>query len=81
MKIPRDCNASVLIKALRKQYGYEPVRQIGSHITLTTQEKGEHSVTVPNHSPLKVGTLQGILKDVSEHHEVNLQELLRLLGL
>lgn len=81
MKIPRDCNASTLIKALRKHLNYEIIRQAGSHITIATPDKGGHSVTVPNHNPIKVGTMQGILKDIAEHHEIKLQELVRLLDL
>ena len=34
---------------------------------LTTQEGGEHHVTVPNHDALRTGTLNGVPKDVAEH--------------
>jgi len=66
MKIPRDLSAKVLIKALKK-YGYEPIRQSGSHITLATKIAGNHSVTIPNHDPLKIGTLSSILQNIAEH--------------
>lgn len=66
MKIPRDLSAKVLIKSLKK-YGYEPIRQSGSHITLTTKIGGIHSVTIPNHDPLKIGTLSSILQNIAEH--------------
>jgi predicted RNA binding protein YcfA (HicA-like mRNA interferase family) len=52
MKVPRDISGNDLLKLL-KIYGYEPTRQSGSHIRLTTQQMGEHHITVPNHSPLK----------------------------
>jgi len=42
----------------------------------TTQQRGEHHVTIPDHSPLKTGTLHGILKDVAAHHGMNLEELI-----
>ncbi|MEA3208790.1 MAG: hypothetical protein QOE70_1847 [Chthoniobacter sp.] len=58
MKVPRDLGASDLIRALRV-LGYERVRQDGSHIRLTTIVGGTHHVTVPNHRPLKTGTLLG----------------------
>ena len=48
MKIPRDVNASDLIRALRG-LGYESVRQDGSHVRLTSAVGGTHHVTVPNH--------------------------------
>jgi predicted RNA binding protein YcfA (HicA-like mRNA interferase family) len=49
MKLPRDLSGPELAKLLRK-VGYELTRQTGSHLRLTTQQQGEHHVTVPNHS-------------------------------
>lgn len=80
MKIPRDCNAPELVRALRR-LGYETQRQTGSHIQVTTPRGGEHHVTIPNHRPLKVGLLHGVLKDVAEHHGMTVEELLRELGI
>jgi predicted RNA binding protein YcfA (HicA-like mRNA interferase family) len=77
MKLPRDIDANQLAQAL-KQLGYQATRQTGSHIRLTTQENGEHNITVPNHSPIKVGTLNAILRDVGEHFELSRDQLLRL---
>ena len=37
---------------------------------------GEHHITVPAHNPLKVGTLNAILRDVAEHFDLNRDELL-----
>ena len=76
MKIPRDCTGQHLVKALRK-FGYSIVRQSGSHIIMTTQRDGEHHVTVPNHRPIKVGTLHDTLKDIAAHHHLTVEELLR----
>jgi predicted RNA binding protein YcfA (HicA-like mRNA interferase family) len=79
MKIPRDIGASELIRALRV-LGYESVRQDGSHIRLTTTRDGTHHVTVPNHRPLKTGTLLGgVLKPVAAHHKLTVEELLDIL--
>ncbi|MBC7981431.1 MAG: type II toxin-antitoxin system HicA family toxin [Armatimonadetes bacterium] len=58
MKLPRDVAAGDIIVALRV-LGYEPARQAGSHIRLTTTLGGSHHVTIPNHPPLKTGTLLG----------------------
>ena len=81
MKIPRDINASDLIRALRA-LGYEPTRQDGSHIRLTTTAGGTHHLTVPNHRPLKTGTLLGgVLKPVAAHHKLTIEELLGKLRL
>ncbi len=81
MKMPRDVAASDLIRAMRV-LGYSPTRQEGSHIRLTTQVEGTHHVTIPNHRPLKRGTLLGgILKPVASHHKMTVAELLDNLDL
>lgn len=80
MRIPRDKSASDLIKGLRC-LGYAVTRQTGSHIRITTAQNGQHHETIPNHTPIKVGTLNGILKSVAEHHRVSLEQLLHMTGL
>lgn len=79
MKIPRNLSGADLGKSLRK-LGYERVRQDGSHIRLSTDVNGQHHVTVPNHSPLRVGTLSAILKAVAHHHKLTLEALLEKIG-
>lgn len=76
MKLPRDLCGEDVVKGLVK-IGYVVVRQKGSHIRLTTDRNGQHHVTVPNHQSIKVGTLAGVFKDVSEHLGVERDELLR----
>lgn len=78
MKLPRNVSGEDLIKALRK-LGYEVLRQRGSHIRLKTSEKGEHYITIPNHSPLKAGTFSSILAAIAEHHEMTKDELVEKL--
>lgn len=78
MNLPRDIDAQQLIKALLK-FGYEPTRQNGSHIRLTTQQNGQHHITIPNHDPLKIGTLNAILTEVAQHFGVSKQELIEKL--
>ena len=46
---------------------------------MTTQQPSEHHVTMPAHDPLKVGTLNAILRDVGEHVQLDRKALLRLL--
>lgn len=78
MRVPRDLSGPELIRRLER-LGYVATRQSGSHIRLTTNENGEHHVTVPNHDPLRVGTLSAILGAVAVHHGVDRDALLRLL--
>lgn len=81
MKLPRDLSAGNLEKALGRAYGYRFTRQLGSHRRLTTQTGGEHHVTIPNHDPLRPGTLRAILREVMIHHRLTLQQVLQELGL
>jgi predicted RNA binding protein YcfA (HicA-like mRNA interferase family) len=78
MKLPRDISGKNLIKAL-SILGYQVTRQTGSHIRLTTEQNGQHSLTIPAHNPLRVGTLNSILKDVANHHALSLKELIKIL--
>ena len=56
----------IFAKAIKK-LGYEVTRQTGSHLRLTTFESGQHHVTVPRHTPLRVGTLASILDSIATH--------------
>jgi predicted RNA binding protein YcfA (HicA-like mRNA interferase family) len=78
MRLSRNIDASQLIKALQK-FGYEPTRQSGSHIRLTTKQNGQHHITIPQHDPLKIGTLNAILTDVAQHLGIPKQELIERL--
>ena len=75
MKIPRDLSGKELIKLLGK-YGYNITTQRGSHIKITTQKNGEHHLAVPNHSPLKIGTLNGIITQVANHFSITKNQVL-----
>ncbi|MHB8569767.1 MAG: type II toxin-antitoxin system HicA family toxin [Metallibacterium sp.] len=78
MRIPRDLSGADLVKHLGK-LGYAVSRQTGSHLRLTRNEDGEHHVTIPNHDPLRIGTLAAILDSVAKHLGVSRDELLELL--
>ncbi|MFA7421911.1 MAG: type II toxin-antitoxin system HicA family toxin [Melioribacteraceae bacterium] len=76
MKIPRDISGEQLINALAN-LGYQVTRQKGSHIRLTAViDSQEHHITIPNHSPLKIGTLNNILNDVALHNKVTKDEVM-----
>ena len=76
MKFPRDVSSDQLIKLL-ESLGYEITRQRGSHIRLSY--RGKHFITVPAHKQLKLGLLKSILREVSEYHEINVEELIKKL--
>jgi predicted RNA binding protein YcfA (HicA-like mRNA interferase family) len=77
MRLPRDIDSEQLVKALGR-LGYRVARQTGSHIRLHCEEPS-HSITVPEHRPIKVGTLSAILADVAERHEIEKSELIKRL--
>jgi len=74
-RLPRNLSGKALSNKLKK-LGYKPTRQVGSHIRLTTEQNGIHHITIPDHTPLKIGTLSNILKDVAEHFEISKKELM-----
>ncbi len=74
MKLPRNISSQELIKSLQK-LGYFISRQKGSHIRLTTNSNGEHHITIPNHNPVKIGTLSSIIGDVASHFKQTKEEI------
>jgi len=69
LRSPGDLSGKELIKLLSK-YGYTIITQRGSHINITTQENGELHFALSNHSPLKIGTLNGIITQIANHFSV-----------
>jgi predicted RNA binding protein YcfA (HicA-like mRNA interferase family) len=78
MRLPRELSGSDLAQALRT-LGYSMTRQTGSHLRLTTHEHGEHHLTIPQHTPLRIGTLSAILADVATHFDLTREQLLQRL--
>ena len=78
MRIPRDISGQDLVSHL-KLYGYTISRQTGSHIRLTTSKNGQHHITIPNHNPLKIGTLSSIIADIAQHFNITKEEILQQL--
>ncbi|HHV06755.1 MAG TPA: type II toxin-antitoxin system HicA family toxin [Firmicutes bacterium] len=76
MRLPRDINAQQLVTALGK-LGYQVTRITGSHIRLTKiGTGGEYHITIPNHNPLRVGTLNAILKEIAVQENMSKNKLL-----
>jgi predicted RNA binding protein YcfA (HicA-like mRNA interferase family) len=77
MRTPRNLAGDELIKRLG-WFGYEPTRQSGSHVRLTRRSPdGEDHITVPLHSPLRVGTLNAILSEIAGNLGVSKDDLIR----
>jgi predicted RNA binding protein YcfA (HicA-like mRNA interferase family) len=77
VKLPRDLGGPPLAKLLSR-YGYQVMRQEGSHLRLTSSVRGvEHHITIPAHRDLKVGTLAKILAEVAAYLEMSRSDLER----
>jgi predicted RNA binding protein YcfA (HicA-like mRNA interferase family) len=75
LRLPRDLSGHELAKMLRR-YGYEVIRQTGSHIRLKSNLRGApHQVTVPDHEALKLGTLNAIISTVAKYLERDRSQL------
>lgn len=79
MKVPRDLSGTQLIKVLCREWGYRQVHQEGSHVILQTEMPGHQRLSVPNHNPLRVGTLNSIVRTVAAHKGVDRQTVLNSL--
>lgn len=80
MKVPRDLSGAQLVKVLCRDWGYRTVHQEGSHIILQTDVPHHQRLSVPNHNPLRIGTLNSILRVVAAHKGVDRQALLDCLS-
>jgi predicted RNA binding protein YcfA (HicA-like mRNA interferase family) len=79
MKVPRDLSGAQLVKVLCRDWGYRVVHQEGSHIILQTDAPSHQRLSAPSHSPLRVGTLNSIVRAVSLHKRIERQQLLDVL--
>lgn len=79
MKLPRDTSGRDLVQALCRDWGYQQVHQVGSHIILQTDVPASHRLSVPDHSPLRIGTLNAILRAVAQAKQVAKEDVLRSL--
>ena len=75
-RVPRDLSGRELCRLL-VALGYQITRELGSHIRLTrTVEGARHSITIPDHCPIKIGTLNAILAQVAEEQKISKKSLI-----
>ena len=70
MKIPRDVSGLQLADVLCRRWGYTKVHQVGSHMILETSGPTRQRISIPDHNPLRLGTLGSILRKVAQHKGV-----------
>jgi len=71
MKIPRDVSGVEVARVLKRR-GFAAIRQTGSHLIM---RKEDRTVVVPQHKPLKPGTLKGVIEQAGLTLEVFIREL------
>ncbi len=76
MKVPRDLSGAQLVKVLCRDWHDRVMDQEGSHIILQTDLPTHQRLSVPNHNPLRVGTLNSIVRVIAGHKGVERQQLL-----
>jgi predicted RNA binding protein YcfA (HicA-like mRNA interferase family) len=79
MKLPRDLSGADLVAALCRAWGYVKVHQVGSHVALETNDPSHQRIVVPLHDPLRVGTLNAILRAVARHKGARREDVLQSL--
>ena len=70
MKVPRDVSGTHLANVLCRRWQYAKVHQVGSHIILETSEPTHQRIVIPEHDPVRLGTLIAILRAVAQHKSV-----------
>ena len=78
MRLPRNLPGADLAATLCRSWNHAVVHQRGSHIILETSDSTHHRISVPNHTTLRIGTLNGIygiLRSVAAHKGVTRDEV------
>jgi predicted RNA binding protein YcfA (HicA-like mRNA interferase family) len=57
--VKRSISGRICIGILKKKFGFQVIRQKGSHVVLRRDDKG---TVVPLHKELKIGTFKKVLK-------------------
>ena len=77
MKLPRDLSGTQLIQLLCKDFDYRRVNQEGSHVILETSDPRQHRISIPDHAPLRIGTLNAILRAIARAKGLEKEDILR----
>ncbi len=79
MKLPRDLSGRELVKVLCREFAYVKVNQEGSHIILQTSKPQHHRIAIPDHTQLRLGTLNAILNSIARTKAISKDEILKRL--
>ncbi len=78
--MPRDISGKDLVKILGK-LGYKEIRRTSSHIRLSANisNRLSHNITIPDHNPIKIGTLNNIISDLADNFKIEKKALIEKL--
>jgi predicted RNA binding protein YcfA (HicA-like mRNA interferase family) len=76
LKLPRDLSGRALVNGLCRHWDYKTVHQAGSHVILETEIPGHQRIPIPDHTFLRIGTLNAILRLVAAHKGVSKEDIL-----
>jgi predicted RNA binding protein YcfA (HicA-like mRNA interferase family) len=80
VKLPRELYGRDLARVLCARWAYRQVNQVGSHIILQTETPQHHRLSIPDHKPLRIGTLNAILRQVAAVKGVAREDILTTLS-
>jgi predicted RNA binding protein YcfA (HicA-like mRNA interferase family) len=55
------------------------IRQKARHVSLRHDGPPVHTITVPLHNPLKIGTLHGIVSEIAQMRSITIESITDLL--
>ena len=70
MKTPRDLYGRDFADHLIRRWKYVQLQQSGSHIILQSEPPLTGSLSIPAHKPLRVGTLNALIRLVSDQRAI-----------
>jgi len=76
VRLPRDLYGRDVAQALCSRWGYLKVNQVGSPIILQTEVPTHHRISIPDHKPLRAGTLNAILREVAAAKGISREDIL-----
>ncbi len=79
MEIPKDLKGKHLVEILCRHWDYRVFHQQGSHIILDTESPRRQRISMLNHNPLQLGTLNSILRAVASHKDVSKTDIFNTL--
>jgi hypothetical protein len=79
VRIPRDLSGRAFAQVLVRHLDYRVVHQRGSHIVLETHTPTHQRIAIPDHHPVRLGTLNAMIVAVARHKAMDKAQVIDLL--